>query len=368
MLCQIALSTVLAGSPVFITSVKTVPGHDVVAVEIAGESPLDATTVRGDISSGRLNLRLRDTRVHSDNRLWGEGTSLVRAHRHTGHTELDVALPSGDACSGPVKVVATAAGGLRATVACPGVKAASAPIAAPQVAPVPVDNARLLAALALESAAEVSKAPAVVPAAAPMAKVVTKDSAPAQAAAPAQAVAPAQAAAPAPSAAAESSASSWRVVVVPVGALILLGVVSLFLGKRRKANGRLVTILETASLGPKRALIVARVNGETLVLGSSEAGITLLRSRVPESPIGVDVDMSGPDEPPLDVRGRFRDASDEAGQDSPGQVRFLARLFGRKDKPEGEVEPWNFEGLLEDSIEDQELRRKLSSGFGVRVP
>jgi hypothetical protein len=39
-----------------------------------------------------------------------------------------------------------------------------------------------------------------------------------------------------------------------------------------------IQILETASLGPKRSLVVARVGEETLVLGTSEAGITLLKT------------------------------------------------------------------------------------------
>src|SRR5205823_8675353 len=45
-------------------------------------------------------------------------------------------------------------------------------------------------------------------------------------------------------------------------------------------------ILETAQLGPKRQLVVARVNGETMILGSSEAGITCLSGlhRLPPMP------------------------------------------------------------------------------------
>jgi hypothetical protein len=51
----------------------------------------------------------------------------------------------------------------------------------------------------------------------------------------------------------------------------------------------------------------------------------------------------------------------------PVQGGLLARLF-KRGKPANESEFHNFEELLEDSVEDQELRHKLSMGMAGRVP
>ena len=64
------------------------------------------------------------------------------------------------------------------------------------------------------------------------------------------------------------------------GALVLLalGAVALFFSRRRRGPGRRMEVLETMSLGPRRSLCLARVDGRTLVLGVSEAGVQLLSS------------------------------------------------------------------------------------------
>src|SRR5262249_24065065 len=59
---------------------------------------------------------------------------------------------------------------------------------------------------------------------------------------------------------------------VLAGLLAALGVGAFLYARRRQARTGFIKIVETASLGPKRSLVVAQVNGETLVLGSSEAG------------------------------------------------------------------------------------------------
>src|SRR5439155_20269481 len=48
--------------------------------------------------------------------------------------------------------------------------------------------------------------------------------------------------------------------------------------RRRAAASRYIQIVESASLGPKRSIVVARVGESTMILGSSEAGITLLKA------------------------------------------------------------------------------------------
>ena len=115
-----------------------------------------------------------------------------------------------------------------------------------------------------------------------------------------------------------SSGSSLK----PMGAGLLLvafAVAALVTAKRRKRAPRLVEILESSSLGPKRSLVVARMGHELLLLGSSEGGITLLSARPAPAP--------------------------------PAATSALAP-----------VEPSRFELIFGESVDDVELRRKLAAG------
>jgi flagellar protein FliO/FliZ len=173
-------------------------------------------------------------------------------------------------------------------------------------------------------------------------------------------------------------------VAIPALLLAALAVAAyLFARRRRGAPERHIHILESASLGPKRSLVIARVGDQTLILGSSEAGITLLRAS-PTSEFGAGVpdvaadlatsakelsqtieealaDIPEPDQAPAaPARSAFRTI--EGG---------LASLFGQrgttntdKDKKESSLD---FDDLLEDSVEDQELRQKLAAGISARV-
>ena len=109
-------------------------------------------------------------------------------------------------------------------------------------------------------------------------------------------------------------------VVLPGLVLLGLAAAALVLARRRRVAGgpRLVEVLESASLGPRRSLVVARVGEETLVLGVSEGGISLLLSR--------------PSVPTLAPR------------------------------PAAEAPPKQFHALFTESVEDLELRRKLQQG------
>jgi len=85
------------------------------------------------------------------------------------------------------------------------------------------------------------------------------------------------------------SGAAGRVLIVerppaagPIAAGLLLAALALaalVTARRRRRAPRLVEIVESASLGPKRTLVVARLGEELLVLGSSEGGIALLASR-----------------------------------------------------------------------------------------
>ena len=183
-----------------------------------------------------------------------------------------------------------------------------------------------------------------------------------------------------------------------LGALLLLGLgaAAYFFARKRATVPRFVRIMETASLGPKRSIVVAQINGETMILGTSEAGITVLQARVEPNvaslaaaavasiaaPAPVAAAAPATSSTAIDATLAIDDfdfpdtgaASPDAGlipeadvDDSmPAQGGLLARLF-RRGKPANESEFHNFEELLEDSVEDQELRHKLSLGLAGRV-
>jgi flagellar biogenesis protein FliO len=150
-------------------------------------------------------------------------------------------------------------------------------------------------------------------------------------------------------------------LALPGVALALLAVVTLLMKRRTAQVGRHVRVLETTSLGPKRALVVARLGDELLVIGSSEAGLQLLAAR----PAG--------DGPPEAARLRaVPDLATAPAGPAPRQgplAAMLGRLRGAR--PEAsrpaaeEAAPAGlpaFDALLAESAEDQELRRKLARG------
>src|SRR5690349_20368131 len=68
----------------------------------------------------------------------------------------------------------------------------------------------------------------------------------------------------------------------PMAAALLLAALAaaaVVLARRKRRAPRLVEVLESTSLGPKRSLVVARLGDELLLLGSCEGGIALLSTR-----------------------------------------------------------------------------------------
>ncbi|MGC3998695.1 MAG: flagellar biosynthetic protein FliO [Anaeromyxobacter sp.] len=170
-------------------------------------------------------------------------------------------------------------------------------------------------------------------------------------AAPAPAPAPA---APAPAAARPlelptSAGPGLGSLIGPALVLLALAGAALFFSKRRRLPARMVQVLETTGIGPKRSLVVARMGDELLLLGSSESGITLLRSQpAPEAAAepapARPALQAAPAEPPAAVAGlvaRLRTARRPAAAPAPAAA---------------------FDALLAESAEDQELRRKLARG------
>ncbi|ACL65927.1 flagellar biosynthesis protein FliO [Anaeromyxobacter dehalogenans 2CP-1] len=137
-----------------------------------------------------------------------------------------------------------------------------------------------------------------------------------------------------------------RSLAAPGLLLAALAAAALLLARRRRATGRHVEVLETTSLGPRRALVLARVGDEVLLLGSSEAGLALLRAL----PAAATAAAAAPLPPPS-----------AAPPPLPARTDLLARLRGLGCSGEPAPAP-GFEALLAESAEDQELRRKLARG------
>lgn len=220
------------------------------------------------------------------------------------------------------------------------------------------------------------------------------------------ALSPLGASPPGPVKAASPAPSGLRAVGMPALFLAALAVAAYVFARKKRGLGstRRIQILETASLGQKRSLVIARVGDETLVLGASEAGITLLQSSDGKGAAKLTVPASAPVETAArsDKAAASLEVTDDAAPNeldqslidaladvpepdgitpTPARGSFrsieggLASLFGRKAAATAaaRVEPKSagtdptFDDLLEDSVEDQELRRKLAAGMSARV-
>ncbi|HEY7725418.1 MAG TPA: flagellar biosynthetic protein FliO, partial [Anaeromyxobacteraceae bacterium] len=131
-----------------------------------------------------------------------------------------------------------------------------------------------------------------------------------------------------------AGASPLASVALPALLLAGLAVSAFMLTRGRSRAARHVEVVETASLGPRRSLVVARMGGELLLIGASEAGIALLSA----SPA-----------PPAAARA--------AAPAAPAPGRGFGLLARLRLRPQRAPAP-TFDALLTESAEDQELRRK----------
>lgn len=388
----LTLLAVVAANPVLVTSANSRTESGKYIVEIRGETAIDPDQVSGRMNGGLLTMYVAGGKVRSDNRAWGQGSDRVKAHRHVGKIELEASLPSGG-CSGGVNIAAGAKGTVVASVNCATLAAgkkerdtkASVAVVAEPVAPAQPADAPVVAAAAppianesdalLAAVALAPSAPAAVTAKPVRDVAVAAEAPPTIEPSPKPKDQTATVTKPAQE---PSQVSLWGAALkalLPVMVLGGLAVVGLRFAKKRKSMGRHVKILETTPLGPKRALIVAKIGGETLLLGSSEAGIALIQVR-PTAPTEDAEDRSENYED-LDIAPKWADvlpadfkakpANDEEG----GQAKMLSRLFRkRRDSIPNE---WPFANvldasMLDESLEDRELRDKLAMGMEARVP
>ena len=140
-------------------------------------------------------------------------------------------------------------------------------------------------------------------------------------------------------------ALGWTSFIAP--ALALLGLAGLAVGltRRRRAAPGSIRIIEAATLGPRRSLVIADVLGDRLVLGVSEAGVAVLSTR----PV------------PADQAAVETSAAYGTQRLVVPQMGFFQRLLGKSPA-------MPFEEVLGESIEDQELRAKLAAGVRGVIP
>ncbi|MBI5494573.1 MAG: flagellar biosynthetic protein FliO [Deltaproteobacteria bacterium] len=121
-------------------------------------------------------------------------------------------------------------------------------------------------------------------------------------------------------------------VALAAALLLVLGAVALWMRRRRGAPPDLLSVVQTFSLGPRRSLVMARVDGRMLLLSNSEAGIHLV----------------------TEVQGaRSVAASPLPGRNEPGQAAAVMRGA--------------FERVLDEVGEDELLRRKMAAAAHSEV-
>jgi flagellar biogenesis protein FliO len=177
-----------------------------------------------------------------------------------------------------------------------------------------------------------------------------------------------------PSDVSSPAGGSMTGLVLSVGVLGALAAAAWLARRRRTSVGRLVQVLETTSLGPKRSLVLATLGERTLLLGASEAGITMLacvNGTLEMESAGAGLprlsEVRPPSEPAEPEKESLRLASLFAGAEAAGGGRSWWR--GRPSVPKAataRVAP-SFEACLDETPDDQQLRAALAVGLGGKV-
>jgi len=403
-----ALPLLALSGHVTIDGVSTDAADSKVTVEVKTSAPVETGDVRSKFVGGVMQLYLDGGHVRNDRRSFKSNGLEAQVLKRAEYAKVEVPLAAELGCAGAISVSAGESGFV-ASIRCRGAGASSsaeesasstststkeepavvakveAPVVKPE-APAPAKAEAPVVKVEAEKPATATAAPTPAVEAKAEAKVVAE---PIKAVAP---VAPAPVAAAAPVA----SKSGSSAMMLPAMVLIGLGVAAYYFKKKQAKKSSIIQILETAQLGPKRQLVVAKVNGETMILGSSEAGITCLSGMYRLPPMGSEGTMSSifqvpqmaqmqqlamsqmqpmvaqapasaqqfPTFDPPAAQGSGNEFVDEGG--------ILTRLFRARgqEKPQEKfdnIELHEFDNLLQESVADQELRRKLSAGFRGKV-
>jgi flagellar protein FliO/FliZ len=414
---------------VLINDVRSESAGGAITVDVATSEPVARADVRG-VSGGPRRMFVYVQGTQASHRSFGSGPEAIVAHARARYTKLEI--PTDGRCSEPMSVEATSAG-IRVRASCqnigmpaglvappvrlPGNDRAEQPSPdAPAAALVrrPSQNDSLRAALALPAeatdkesdgtqpddnvrgpagtdsadkkahpgatATAVVEKAAELPAANEGKPIVAKAAPPVPATqpdAPLAAVASVESSTSSPASNSGGESKSSSGVISTVLALLVLaglGVAATLLARRRATRTRVIRIVETASIGPRRSLVVACIGGRTMVLGVSEAGVALLDAQagtvsVPAAPESAQ--SASLEEAAFGLRGLGQSqggALNDSLADAKHEGSLLSRLFHRTEAPsEAARRAHEFDELLAESLEDQDLRRKLSLGEAGRV-
>jgi flagellar biogenesis protein FliO len=405
---------------VVINDVKAESSSGSVTIEIATSDPVASSNVR--VASGglhRLYVYLDDSVAKSTS--FGGPAETILVHPRARYTKLEV--PTSSRCGDPIAVAATA-DGVRVRATCrDGSAAASTGVPpvrvgaggtaehplpeAPRIALVrdkqagaslraaltlpgeaatdgrPADDAHRAGPARSKTTAEPATAEAQHAKAAPNTKAedtakaqAQVPTAPAAAEAPIAPVAavPAGGASPGKDSSGEQKSGAGSIAMALAAVLLLgAGVALARFARRRITRDRMIRILETASIGPRRSLVVACVGERTMVLGVSEAGVSLLDAQTPPvRPAGAP--QAQPSGPVEDAALGLRNLAFAAGfaqesrpEENKHESSLLGRLFRRPPRASEGLEAEDFDQVFSESLEDEDLRRKLARGESGRV-
>jgi flagellar biogenesis protein FliO len=329
MLASLLLSA-LAVAPQIQAATEGWDGHKL-EVAVVLDGPVAAQSVLTERTDRALRLTIPGASLEGDAKTFGEAVSLIRARRTARGVTLEAPIGRRLSCTGDATVT-VAGSGVIATLACALRSEADS------------QKSSLKAALALPEDPPEAKVenndnlprpePRPEPKAAALAAEILQPSPPA---------ALLKSPDPAPLMG-ELATEQSHGLAAPLAAIAIIGLgITLALRKRGKSN-KMVQVLETANLGPKRSLVVTRIGKQTMLLASSEAGISLLAT-VSES------ERSAPITVP----------AEQKSESTSTQASLLEKLLGHHAPHSA------FAELLADTAEDQDLRRKLEAGVAGRV-
>lgn len=336
----------------------------VLTVEVATSGPVAATDVRTKSNVHSVAVYLDGVRVRPDRVNLGSEIQAVIARYRPTYAKLEIPLPVGHGCGAP-SLVKVGVGWVRTVIPCDGATAevatpsattreagglAGADSAKPALSRVPAPRPEPASPAEAPPRARPPVAPAptppAAPAAPPPANALSRSVGPTDPPTPAAA-----ARAPAPS---SPGGSLWISAV-----LMTLAGIAFWFWKRRGSPLLVpqIRILETASLGPKRSLILAEINGVTMVIGASEAGLALLG---PASGPAVEappvVETPAPRERQVQPASSLDEHRRAVALRPVPAAPISATSTGDPDEDAA------FAAMLAETIEDQELLHRLSVG------
>jgi flagellar biogenesis protein FliO len=309
-------------------------------VRVEADGAVDAAKVTTRLEPRRLLLQIPAT-LETETRMFHASHRYLQAKRAGSEmVELEVPIGAKVNCTGPVAVVAIAQG-VEAWVTC---TEESAEAKANQAAPIPMPSEKPAGAPRAAAPIEAAEQPAVAPAE----PVKT---------APVKTAEIFETAAPQADLLADNKKSTPIGAAAGALAVVVLGGAAYFLRNQKKRSGSRIEVLETAVLGPKRSLVLARVGGKTLLLASSESGISMLES---VGDLSQEEPASEPAPAPAMLARLRKFQQPKLASASSDPFSKLSRYL----KP---VEEPQFDALFAEEQEDQELRMKLAAGYAART-